>query len=215
LAHHQIGRGNHFEPLQIRVHPWRFSIRNFVGADAAPLILVDFEPTIFVLRLSDFSISHFHPLNLTQSNIVPLAQAWGHTLTHFDLNSSPTGQRMNLNIMKLDLTALVPLAQHCRQLQYLKIQLNATVPVASGSVGFQSSTFSTELRIIDFGSSHITSHADVALFLLRMTPVEGNGFVVDGVGQEGDGSSQGVDLWAKVNASLERMHRRRVNQLGS
>lgn len=107
-------------------------------------------------NLTDFKLSHPHPLLLTNEELDDVVSSWS-SLKSLRLNSNPTSSFRS----GLTLTCLFSLARHCPNLMELELYIDATIPVPIPAT-FQTLT---DLKELNVGISPIEDAHAVSIFL--------------------------------------------------
>ena len=140
------------------------------------------KPLLRCANLTSLEIVHQFPLSLKQEDLERLAVAW-RALEKLTLNNEP----VHMTQSNLTLHALLPFAEHCRQLTHLGLFIDASHDIPSFPFPVHTSlSFSTSkpitgytpfhsLRRLSMGVSIIKPHpaptAPVALFLSQLLPL--------------------------------------------
>ncbi|KIJ94186.1 hypothetical protein K443DRAFT_683973 [Laccaria amethystina LaAM-08-1] len=141
------------------------------------------KPLLRCRNLTSLEIVHQFPLSLKQEDLERLAVAW-RALEKLTLNNEP----VHMTQSNLTLHALLPFAEHCRQLTHLGIFIDAShdiptcpFPVHSTSLSLSTSKPTTgytpfrSLHRLSMGVSIIKPHpaptAPVALYLSQLLPL--------------------------------------------
>lgn len=133
-----------------------------------PLSYAVLEPIISQYKLRHFGIDHPAHLDLTQADVVKIAEAWGPTIEVLSLSPRPQFMRTQ-NVADLDLHALEPIALHCHRLQKLGIFLDTRVPIELPSHSLPH-RFSDALKEFDFGYSLVGLNQSAAFLGLLACP---------------------------------------------
>lgn len=158
------------------------------------------EPIFSQLRPIEFEFLYPASINLTQQNVVQIAQNWGPTIEDFQLNPRPTDDRYR----EIDLYALIPFAQYCPRLRHLGILVDTS---DYNTIPQDPPTFSSTLRGIDFGSSPFREAWTVIAFLDHLVhpyPTSQPFYISGGI----DRDPEGEDFWTTVQYMWDILHRR-------